>query len=438
MQSAIGSRSRDTLVSARRRVIVAVAVALMAVASATSPGAADEGSSESGDPYADDHRAFAAYAGISEAEAREYESLTDAVRDLANRARREHPSTFAGVYRDPSDPDSVVVMFTKNAQGSMESVSTDFPQPDLLKSQVAQYTLGQLESVQEQMVAISETLQEQGVEFVTIGIDVPSNRVAVEVSEPTLAQRELIEAVAEAVTVRDAPALELTVCSSRQACAPELRGGIEITNTAFRCSSGFEATRAGQSVLVTAGHCFRQGGNTVLHSGVIIGNVSGRAYNHLGDNDALWMTQGSGIASYWQPSNWIYATNTTTEYSITRVNGKFTETVGDPVCRTGITTARVCGKVTAVNVLVYVQETDSVWRIAGQNKADMCALPGDSGGPVYYAGRGYGLTSTSRFTTDGQGQFACYPVGNSNRVMTYPPLAEVQSDLGVKVRTSAP
>jgi hypothetical protein len=213
-----------------------------------------------------------------------------------------------------------------------------------------------------------------------------------------------------------------------------MRGGVLITDGIFTCSSGFEATRNGRTVLLTAGHCFALN-RPVVHGAVAIGAVQQRDYTNLGNQDAaqLSQTQGALTALPWQRSNWIYRNESNRAWAITARAGLHSEQVGDPICRTGITTAEQCQEVTAVNITV--QATGGPL-IAGQVRTNVCALPGDSGGPFYNNRTGHGLTSTARFTTDGQGRRACYPKGDANRTSTFSPLRQAELDFGLTVNTS--
>jgi len=386
--------------------------------------------------YGDDYRAFAAYAGISESEAVDYWLDTQAVAELADEARGRYPDSFAGLFREPQQPDRVTLLFTRNVEQAVASLAADFDGSAQLVGRDARFSRAHLESAFDRAVSRIRAPGMQALQVDSVYIDVPNNRVVVEVVEPTASQRQSLGDVDDAISVQNSLGqAQLAVCQDRDTCTPEMRGGVRILSPEFACSSGFEATRAGKSVLLTAGHCFKIG-DVITHSGIPIGQVEARNFNNLGDNDALRIGQNDSALPGlpWQPSNWIYATNNTKQYFIGAVKAKFGENVGDPLCRAGRTTGRICGSVLAVNTTVNAGGIS----LAGQNRADMCALPGDSGGPVYYSGFGHGMTSTSNFTSDGQGQPACYPVGDSRRRMSYPPLAEAEKDLGVTVRRNSP
>lgn len=387
--------------------------------------------------YGEDHRAFAAYAGISESEAVDYWLDTEAVAVLGQTARDVYPESFGGLYREPQQPDRVTLLFTRNADQAVTSLAARFRGSAELVGRIAPFSAAHLQSALDRVLSRIDASELRALRLASAYVDVPKNRVVVQVVEPTPSLRQSLADVDEAILVQDGIGeARLAVCQDRTACTPEMRGGVRIESVDYRCSSGFEATLAGESVLLTAGHCFEVG-DIVNHSGIPIGQVEARNFNSLGDNDALRMSQNDsplpGIP--WQPSNWIYATNNTKQYFIGAVKAKFGENVGDPLCRAGQTTGRICGSVLAVNIVVQISNGP---RLYGQNQANMCALPGDSGGPVYYSGFGHGMTSAASFTTDGQGQPACYPVGDSRRWMTYPPLAEAEKDLGVTVRRTSP
>jgi streptogrisin B len=64
--------------------------------------------------------------------------------------------------------------------------------------------------------------------------------------------------------------------------------------------------------------------------------------------------------------------------------------VGESVKRTGSTTGTHSGTVTALNVTVHYSSGGTV---RGMIQTNVCAEPGDSGGPLYDGSKALGLTS---------------------------------------------
>ena len=93
--------------------------------------------------------------------------------------------------------------------------------------------------------------------------------------------------------------------------------------------------------------------------------------------------------------------------------------IGQAVCRSGSTTGVRCGTVTALNATVNYAEGS----VSGLIRTNICAEPGDSGGPLYAAGTGTILGILS----GGSGN--CTSGGTTY----YQPIAEVLAAYGVTI-----
>lgn len=324
----------------------------------------------------------------------------------------------------------------------------NFPRPDLVDAVTVKFSFAELQTVADRISADADELARQGAKLSTWGVNPTTNRVRVGIDQPTPAVIENLQRRygAEILDIVDQPRPRSIACVSRQSCTPEMRGGLEIVNTdGFVCSSGFEATRGGVSVLLTAGHCFDLN-TTVLHSGIVIGAVEQRRFNNFGDLDAEQIAQ-NDVPGFtllpWKPSNWIYADDESPagpniKYAVTGVKAKFGEVNGEYLCRTGRTTGMLCGQVIGVNQTIIIGNEDGTeTRLAGQNFTDICALPGDSGGPYFNVGIGYGMASAASFLQT-EGGPACFGSTTGQNFSSYSPQARAQEVLGVQVRTSMP
>lgn len=161
-----------------------------------------------------------------------------------------------------------------------------------------------------------------------------------------------------------------------------LNGAQPILSTGGRCSAGFNVTNGRSDFILTAGHCGPSGsiwfadnqGNQQLGrtvSSAFPGNdfslvqyTSGRA----GDGaDVVAVGGGKGV----------------------RITGVADPAVGQRVFRSGSTSGLHDGQVTGLNATVNYPEGT----VTGLIQTDVCAEPGDSGGPLFSEGVALGVTS---------------------------------------------
>lgn len=154
---------------------------------------------------------------------------------------------------------------------------------------------------------------------------------------------------------------------------PLINGGDAIYTSGSRCSLGFNVKNgSGRDYLVTAGHCTNIGSSWSGQAGYI-GQRTGSSFP---GNDYGIVRYDSGISRWGGVGG----------EDISRAANP---SVGQYACRRGSTTGTHCGNVTGTNATVYYQAGP----VYGMIKTNICAEPGDSGGPLYYRGTAYGLTS---------------------------------------------
>ncbi|MPY32198.1 S1 family peptidase [Streptomyces adustus] len=161
-----------------------------------------------------------------------------------------------------------------------------------------------------------------------------------------------------------------------------LNGAQPILSTGGRCSAGFNVTNGQSDFILTAGHCgptgslwfadnqaTQQVGRTVNSSfpGAdfsLVQYASGRAG---GGADIVAIGNGNGV----------------------RITGAADPTVGQRVFRSGSTSGLHDGTVTSLNATVNYPEGT----VTGLIETNVCAEPGDSGGPLFSEGIALGVTS---------------------------------------------
>jgi streptogrisin B len=146
----------------------------------------------------------------------------------------------------------------------------------------------------------------------------------------------------------------------------------------WRCSLGFNVRdSAGTSYFLTAGHCTDGAGTWYSNSSrtTVLGTTAGSSFP----------TNDYGIVRYTNSS--VSKPGSVGSVDIT---GAANATVGMSVTRRGSTTGTHSGSVTGLNATVNYGGGDIVY---GMIRTNVCAEPGDSGGPLYSGSRAVGLTS---------------------------------------------
>ncbi len=153
-----------------------------------------------------------------------------------------------------------------------------------------------------------------------------------------------------------------------------ISGGDAIYSGGGRCSLGFNVrSSSGVDYFLTAGHC-TNGTSTWTNGSTTLGTTAGSSFPN---NDYGIVRYTSSISRPGQVGN----------QDITRAANP---SVGQTVYRRGSTTGTHSGRVTGLNATVNYGGGDIVY---GMIQTNVCAEPGDSGGPLYYGTTAYGLTS---------------------------------------------
>ncbi|MFE7860855.1 alpha-lytic protease prodomain-containing protein [Streptomyces sp. NPDC057403] len=146
-----------------------------------------------------------------------------------------------------------------------------------------------------------------------------------------------------------------------------------------RCSVGFSVTKGDQQGFASAGHCGKPGSKT---TGADRTTAQGtfQASTFPG-KDMSWVATVSG----WTATPYVKGENG----QKVEVAGSVQALVGASVCRSGSTTGWHCGTVKQQDTSVsYAEGT-----VNGLTQTDVCAEPGDSGGPYISGAQAQGVTS---------------------------------------------
>ena len=155
-------------------------------------------------------------------------------------------------------------------------------------------------------------------------------------------------------------------------------GGDAIYGSKYRCSLGFNVRSGSTYYFLTAGHCGKPEPRwwTSANHSTLLGDTTSASFP---GNDYAIVRYAAG-----------YAVDTSGIAGNVNISGSGNATVGMQVTRDGSTTGLHSGQVTALNVTVRYQGGGVVRQMIQTN---VCAEPGDSGGPLYSGTTAIGLTS---------------------------------------------
>ena len=261
----------------------------------------------------------------------------------------------AGVYRD--------------AAGRAVVTVTDAAAAAVVRSAGAQARL--VEHSGRELDTLKATL-DSGVAGTAWAVDPVANQVVVSVDSSVSAAR--VGALRSAAA-RAGDAVRIERIAGR--ITPLISGGDAIYGGGYRCSLGFNVRSGNTYSFLTAGHCTDAASEWFANSShtTKLGDRTGTSFP---GNDY-------GIVRYTNTS--IAIDGTVGRQDITSAADPV---VGQSVTRRGSTTGTHSGTVTALNVTVHYSGGGTV---RGMIQTNVCAEPGDSGGPLFDRSTALGLTS---------------------------------------------
>ncbi|MFD4658222.1 S1 family peptidase [Kitasatospora sp. NPDC058444] len=217
------------------------------------------------------------------------------------------------------------------------------------------------------LAAVGDAVQRTDVNGIAWYVDQAAGRVVVTADDtvPPVAIARIRQAAgSDAATLR----IQRTAGTFR----PLLAAGAAVYGGQYRCSLGFNVVSGSTYYFLTAGHC---------------GNVASTWYTNSGHTTLIGSTVNSSF-----PGN---------DYALVRYDnaalshsGGFSSApdavVGESVKRTGSTSGTHGGTVTGLNATVRYSDGGTV---RGMIQTNVCAEPGDSGGPLYDGAKALGITS---------------------------------------------
>jgi streptogrisin B len=223
-----------------------------------------------------------------------------------------------------------------------------------------------------QLTAASDAVLEADVAGTAWHIDKAAGTLVV-TADSTVSQAEIAQIKHEAGANAGAIRIERTSGTFSKL----ISGGDAVYATSWRCSAGFNVRSGSTYYFLTAGHC--TDGNPPWYTNssrtTSIGPTAGSSFP---GNDY-------GLVRYSNTS--LAHPGTVGSVDIT---GAANATVGMSVTRRGSTTGIHRGSVTGLNATVNYGGGAIVY---GLIRTNVCAEPGDSGGPLYSGSQAIGLTS---------------------------------------------
>ncbi|MFD3703395.1 S1 family peptidase [Nocardia sp. NPDC058658] len=213
-----------------------------------------------------------------------------------------------------------------------------------------------------------------------------------------------------------------------------------IGRSSLRCSLGFNGTdRAGNVVNISAGHCNPEiesaGTGTAAAIYEIVGDKAGAQLGTfgksvLGEQDYSIIRVNDNARARFE-NNLVRIPG----QAPIAVDGVATPVVGAPVCKSGSRTGFSCGVINGVDQTVQVGDR----QLTQSFSANICALPGDSGGPIVTGRLALGISSAS--------SVADYPIceipniigaitGDTPQLFAQPLSVVLSDNPGLSVRTN--
>ncbi|MBF6245081.1 MULTISPECIES: S1 family peptidase [Nocardia] len=360
-------------------------------------------------------------------------------------AQRQFPQAFAGAWLDDAGK-AVVALAPGQGLDEAKKAAQDagFGVKDVAKSQTV---LRSEKNAFQQWLSGQPEAVVQAVRGVVI--DTVNNSIAVRVDKAGVPMPGFVDPAH--VIVMAAPPVgppesdpQVKPVAAEQPNAPRA-GGDSYASVAGKmqlvCSTGFNGEdRNGNPVNITAGHC----DPNIPAAGTA--NAPGMFEllpgNHIGAQlgsfqKSILGNQDYSIVSIDAGSRDRFANNLVRVPGAApiAITGVADPVVGAPVCKSGSRTGFSCGVVNAVDQTVQVGDRDLTQAFS----ANICALPGDSGGPIVTGTMALGISSAS--------SVADYPIceipnligaltGDAPQLFAQPVNQVLSDNPGLRVRTN--
>ncbi|RVW01723.1 S1 family peptidase [Rhodococcus spongiicola] len=370
----------------------------------------------------------------------ERSDLAQRLGEFAEFARSQFPEAFGGAWIDPSGVP--VVGLTDNDDGVAKAAveRAGFTSTDVLRNE------GQLESTRAALATWIGTLPPEIARSVGgATVDIADNDVVLRADGSTGDLLDLVPPfLGEAARVVLGPALATLQPATSSSMLAQYGGDAFLGGdpyvasgggAAFECSLGFNAVDGnGAPVNISAGHCDpdRAAAGTEYASRVsgLSGNVVGTFERTSLEGYDYSILRPTAAAAPRFTNNGVR-----TPIAIPLpITGTANPVVGAPVCKAGSTSGFNCGVVTAVNQTVQVGERV----LNGGFATNLCALQGDSGGPIVTGTLALGISSASNvgeFQSCAEANLGAFEEGESPELFATPINAILGQNPGLRLQT---
>ena len=327
--------------------------------------------------------------------------LAQKLADFAHTARAQFPSSFAGAWLDEAGAPVVALADSPDAPTARSAAeSAGFTVKPVAKTETA---------LQNEMKAFDDWLRGQPVEIVStvrgFAIDTVNNALAIRLTSvatglqlPGFIDPQRVVVMPAAVGAEPiTPVVDVAGELPRNALGAGDAYAAIGAHSSLRCSLGFNGTdAAGRPVNISAGHCDPDLANAGTPAASAVHEL--RALDVLGpkvgtfeetslDNHDYSVIRISDDARARFENNIVRIPNAAPLF----ITGTATPVVGAPACKSGARTGFSCGVVNAVQQSVEV----GTRHMNDSFSMNICALPGDSGGPVVTGTMALGVSSAS-------------------------------------------
>ncbi len=327
-----------------------------------------------------DAQAYAAAMGVNLDEAIRRLQLQDEIGSLNAALVVNEADTFAGLWIQHQPTYRVVVQFTHNGETTIRPYIENGPLAGIVDVRIAHVTLNELESARSHAAQIA---REIGIRA-SSGINVVENSAELYVLDPIQ-----LDAAWQKTGLQLPANVKVIKVNELPRKVADIFGGLALTT----CTSGFSVKNSsGTKGITTAGHC----SNDQWYNGVNLPFVSGTTG---GIYDIQWHTA-PGLTV----RNLVF--DGTYNRYIFSVKFRATQSVGEWVCKYGMTSGYACDTIATTSQDGVNVRVDN-----------MTVQGGDSGGPWFWNNTAYGTTIARCTLGDGTPCAICGPVDHIYNIL---------------------
>jgi hypothetical protein len=333
-----------------------------------------------------DAKAYSSAMGVDVNEAIRRLQLQDDIGELNRELTEKEGETFAGLWIQHQPEYRVIVMFTRDGDTTLQAYQNG-SLAGLVEAHTARATLKELEVAQSQAVQAVSNL---GIR-ISSGINIPNNRAELYALDPVQ-----LTAGLRKVDIQLPDNVDVVKFIELSKDVADIFGGKALTT----CTSGFSVKNSsGTKGVTTAGHC----SNTQSFNGV---NLPWQNGTTGGLFDIQWHS-----APGFTVRNLVF--DGTYNRFIYSVKFRASQSVGEWVCKYGMTTGYACGTIATTS-----QDGVNV------RLDNMTVQGGDSGGPWFWNNTAYGTT------------IAACTLSNGTPCVIYGPVDHIYITLGLTILTN--